>query len=85
MVEAGIVLDVGGDGELAARLRAFYDGGREISPRGIDGRREPGGTGAEDQHAMANGISHEGAKYRDAPLLGQPCAGAWLVRPRAVR
>ncbi len=35
--EAGVVLDLGGDGELSAGLRAVDDEGFEVSARGVDG------------------------------------------------
>src|SRR5262249_19734375 len=50
--EAGIVLDVGGDGELPARLGALDHGGLEVGARGIDRGGEPRRAGAEDEHAV---------------------------------
>ena len=48
--EARIVLDVGGDRQLAAGLQALDDDRRQIGAGGIDRCRQAGGTGADDQH-----------------------------------
>ena len=48
--EARIVLDVGGDRHLAARLQALDDDRRQIGAGGVDRRRQAGGAGADDQH-----------------------------------
>ena len=77
--EARIVLDVGGDGELAARLRALDDDGREVRAGGVDGRREAGRAGAEDEHAMRRGLPWRRG-YKNGSPLGQPR----LVAPRIV-
>ena len=50
--EAGEVLDVGGDGELAAGLAAFEHERSEVGPRGIERRREAGRARAEDDHPV---------------------------------
>jgi hypothetical protein len=46
--EAGIVLDVGGDGQLAAGLDAGDDHRTEQGPGRIDGGRPAGGARADD-------------------------------------
>jgi hypothetical protein len=46
--EAGVVLHVGGDRELPTGLPALDDERCEIGPRGVDGRREPGGARSQD-------------------------------------
>ena len=46
--KARVVLDLGGDGELAAGLHAFDDQRLELGARGVDGRGEPGGAGTDD-------------------------------------
>src|SRR2546427_3773120 len=56
--EAGIVLHVGGDGELAARLRALDDYGAQVGARGVERGGQPGGAGAEDQHAVRLRVGH---------------------------
>jgi hypothetical protein len=53
--EARVVLDVGGDGELPAGLGAFDHDGRQVRAGGIDGRRQAGRAGAQDEHAMGRG------------------------------
>ena len=58
--EAGIILDVGGDGELAAGLDALDDDRREAGAGGVDGGGEPGRAGAEDEHAGGVGRGHAG-------------------------
>ncbi len=47
--EARIVLDVGGDGELTARLQPLDHHRRQVRARGIDRGGQPGGTGTDDQ------------------------------------
>ena len=56
--EAGIILDVGGDGELAAGLDALDDDRRQAGAGGVDGGAEPGRAGAEDDHSGAVGRGH---------------------------
>ena len=46
--EAGVVLDVGGEHELAAGGEALDDERREVRARGVDGRGQTGGAGADD-------------------------------------
>src|SRR6059036_968051 len=86
--EAGIVLDVGRDGELAARLRALGYRRAEIRARRVQRRREPGGTGAEDEHAMTDRIGHRvpatiGSWYRARKVNGAPATT--LDAPRSRR
>ena len=42
VAEAGVVLDIGGDGQLPAGLEALHDNRRHPGARAIDRRREPG-------------------------------------------
>ena len=46
---AGEILDLGGRGELAARLDAFVKHRLQVGARGIDGSREPRGAAADNQ------------------------------------
>ena len=54
--EAGVVLDLGGEHQLAAGLvarggrLALDDEGPQVGPGGVDGGGEAGGAGAEDHH-----------------------------------
>jgi hypothetical protein len=45
-----IILDLGGDRQLAARLQAGHQNRRQRRPRRIDGRRVPGRTRPDDQN-----------------------------------
>ena len=69
--EAGIILDVGGDGELPAGLDALDDDRRHAGAGGIDGGGEAGRAGAEDEHAGGMGGGHEirGVKGDGSPRL----------------
>ena len=61
--EAGVVLDLGGEHELAAGLRTFQDDRPEVRPGGVEGRGQPGRAGADDQHRSAGaGCGHQGAR-----------------------
>ncbi len=51
LAEAGIVLDVGGDGQLAAGLQALHDDRLHPGARAVDRGRKAGGAGADDEHA----------------------------------
>ena len=51
IAEAGVVLDVGGDGQLAAGLQALHHDWLQPRARAIDCGREPRRAGADDQHA----------------------------------
>ena len=52
VLEAGIVLDLGGDGELAAGLMALDQQRGEIGARRVERGGEAGGTGAENYEAV---------------------------------
>ena len=56
--EARIVLDVGGDGQLAARLHARDQHRLEHGARGIDGGGVAGGAGPDDHEFGVGGIAH---------------------------
>jgi hypothetical protein len=56
--ETGIILDVGGDGELAARLHALDDDRSEAGAGRIDGGSEARRARSEDQHAGGMGRGH---------------------------
>ena len=56
--EARIVLDVGGDGELAARLHALDQDRIEHGARAIDRRRIAGGAGPDDHELGVGRIAH---------------------------
>ena len=49
--EAGVVLDLGGDGQLAAGLAALEDERREAGAGGVERRGEPGRAGTENGDA----------------------------------
>mgnify|MGYP006268516717 CR=1 FL=1 len=53
--EPGEVLDIGGEGELPARLPALQDEGRQVGPGGVDGGGGPRAAGAEDDHVANHG------------------------------
>ena len=55
--EAGVVLDVGGDGELPARLVAFEHQGRQVGAGRVERGGQPGGAGAEDDDAVIWGAT----------------------------
>ena len=52
--EARIVLDVGGDGQLPARLQALDQDRLQVGARGIDRGGVAGRAGADDQDLGAN-------------------------------
>ena len=56
--ESGVVLDVGGDGELAARLRALDDERLEIRARGVERGGESGRTRAENHDLEVGALRH---------------------------
>ena len=57
VAEAGIILDVGGGGELAAGLDALDDDRREAGAGGVDGGGIAGRAGAEDDQARRNDVA----------------------------
>src|SRR5213080_1990962 len=64
--EARVVLDVGRDGELAAGLRALDDRRPEVGARRVERRGEPGGAGAQDEHAVTDRVGHrDSVDYRE--------------------
>ena len=56
--EAGVVLHLGGDGQLSAGLDAFEDQGIEVRPRGVDRRREARRPGADDDDIFRGRLAH---------------------------
>ncbi|MGY4482612.1 hypothetical protein ACVWWR_001803 [Bradyrhizobium sp. LM3.2] len=56
--EARIVLDIGRDGELAARLDALDQDRLEHCARGVDRRRVAGGAGADDDDLCMDSGGH---------------------------
>ena len=56
--EAGIVLDVGGDGQLAAGLETGDDDGVQRGAGGVDGGGPAGGAGADDGDADGTSLGH---------------------------
>ena len=56
--EAGIVLDIGGDGQLAAGLQAGDDDGAQHGARGVDGGGPAGGAGPDDGDTDGSGSAH---------------------------
>ena len=59
MLEAGIILDVGGDSELAAGLMPLDQKRTQIGARGVQRRSQSGRTGSEN--------------YDLVDLHGRPC------------
>ena len=66
--EAWIVLDVGGDGELAAGLQALHHDRLQIGARRVDRCGIAGGAGADDQDLAA-------VRRRHARLPNRPARG----------
>jgi len=56
--EAGIVLHVGGDGQLAPRLQSGHQNRLQIGARGINSCGVTGGTGANDQNPGSFNVTH---------------------------
>ena len=56
--ETGIVLDIGGDGQLAAGLDAGDDDGVQRGARGIDGGGPAGGAGTDNGDADSTSLGH---------------------------
>jgi hypothetical protein len=80
--EAGIVLDIGGDGQLAARLDAGDQHGLQQRAGGIDGGGVAGGARSNDQAAGVAGFgSRHGADIGPIPLGGD---GARSPRKRGL-
>ena len=67
--EAGVVLDVGGDHELAHRHVAGDDERLEVGARGVDGGGEAGRAGADDHDLRAMPASVVGRR-RGCPSSG---------------
>ena len=74
--EAGIVLDVGGDHQLAARLVARDEHRLEHGARGVDGGGVAGGAGAEDDEL---GVQ---ARHIDTWSFGRARRHAQFLRSR---
>ena len=74
--KARVVLDLGGDRQLAARLSAFDDQRREVRARGVESGREAGRTGAEDEDfVMLRGHTRLRPRFRGcAGCIGFPTA-----------
>ena len=53
--EAGVVLDLGRDGQLPARLQTLHQQGREAGARGVDRGGVAGRPAAQDQDAAMDG------------------------------
>ncbi len=56
--EPGVVLDVGGDHELAAGLHSGHQDRRQAGTGGIDGGGVAGGAGADDQDFGVMRLAH---------------------------
>jgi hypothetical protein len=54
--EAGVVFDIGGDGELAAGLRAVDDEGLEVGAGGVDGGGQSRRPRADDDDFAVQGL-----------------------------
>ena len=57
--EARIILDIGGDGELAARLDALDEHGLKHGARRIDRGGVACGAGADDENFGVFGVGHD--------------------------
>src|SRR5579859_1617595 len=68
--ETRIVLHVGGDRELAARLQAGHQDRRHAGSRGIDRSRVASRAGADDQDARAMGLGHGDSSRGDPTIIG---------------
>src|SRR6185503_13340754 len=71
-----IVLDVRREHELPARdqparIEPFDAKGRQVRPRGIDGRGEPGRAGTDDDDFMTTGLGHDGTVILYSPVCAQ--------------
>ena len=73
--KAGIVLDLGRDGELAAGLQATDDAGVAQGARGIDRRRPAGRAGPDNQDFRMDRLAHRPLRY--ACLVGLMVWGFW--------
>src|SRR5947209_7575586 len=58
VAEAGVILDIGGGGELAARTDPLNEDRLETGARGINRRRIAGRAGAKHGHARRNAVAH---------------------------
>ncbi len=67
--EAGVVLDLGGDGELAAGLRAFEHDRRQVGAGGVERGGQPGRAGAENGETVVRGDGIPGARHAGDGLL----------------
>ena len=74
--EAGIVLDVGGDHELAARLEARQQQRLQHRAGGVDRGRVAGRPGPDDDDALVRDMG----RSQDEPLFGEYGAGADRAR-----
>ena len=66
----GIVLDVGGDGELAAGLDALDQDRLQHGARRIDGGRVAGRARADDDDLGVGGLAHRKQSLSSVSLLG---------------
>ncbi len=74
--EARVVLDVGRDRELAAGLVAGQDDRREVRPGRVDGGRQAGRAGAQDQDVRLVGALCAGGRRGERGSEGGRIAGA---------
>ena len=57
--ETGIILDLGGDGELPARLHTVNQPRFQRGAGGIDGGGQPGRAGPQDENLAVCGFAHD--------------------------
>ena len=80
--EAGVVLDLGGDGELAAGLRAVDDERVEFGARRVDGGGQARRAGADDDDLAVQCLFNHASGFKRPP--GDLSVSA-LTEPRRAR
>ena len=78
--EAGVVLDVGGEHELAAGADALDDDGLQVGAAGVDGGGEPGGAGADDDELVE--IRHSRPRFRGERSVHTNAPAITKIPPR---
>src|SRR5208282_719691 len=76
--EAGIVLDHGGDGELASGLVAVNHQRGQVGSRGVDGGGEPGAAASDDDHFLHVVSSPAPFDSALALLVTRAARGTWM-------
>jgi hypothetical protein len=79
--EAGIVLDVGGDGQLPAGLDSLHQHRLQAGPRRVDRRRVSRGPRAQDHHLASMSCCHDHSASRQLHIDDIYANLAWVARP----